>query len=342
MLVLNYLAVRFVRLESNESWKPPDGITFCFLIEGQGEYSSSKLTRRCGAGDVLVVRRTAEAPCLLAGSSGLDFQWFSLHIEQLFPLFDASELSLLEQVVEKLGGLKHFPASSSQAIECQRLVANLPDEYCLEQRARVLTVAARILSNEFKTARINDPGVLRAEEHMWHVFQTLSEDELLNLSVPKLASKFACSRRHLNRLFHRYFGSSIVDFRMELRLKKVASLLRNPNLKIGHVAEQCGFNHLGHFNARFKHRFGLSPAKWRKQFPENSKSRQYGRTRPIAAPIGLRPGGLVPPPHAPLVDGFIPAVINGGVVSLPSPELLPGALSSGSNESSLLAQSAGA
>jgi hypothetical protein len=51
---------------------------------------------------------------------------------------------------------------------------------------------------------------------------------------------------------------------MELRLLKALSLLRDPGVKIIHVAEQCGFNHLGLFNACFKKRFGKTPGQWRK------------------------------------------------------------------------------
>jgi len=87
---------------------------------------------------------------------------------------------------------------------------------------------------------------------------------LLNLSVTELAAKFACSRRHLNRLFHQYFGFSVAALRMEMRLLKAVSLLRDPNIKIINVASQCGFNHLGLFNTCFKRRFGNSPGEWRK------------------------------------------------------------------------------
>jgi hypothetical protein len=55
---------------------------------------------------------------------------------------------------------------------------------------------------------------------------------------------------------------------MEMRLLKALSLLRDPDVKIIHVAEQCGFNHLGLFNACFKKRFGNTPGQWRKGTPD--------------------------------------------------------------------------
>ena len=51
---------------------------------------------------------------------------------------------------------------------------------------------------------------------------------------------------------------------MEIRLLKALTLLRDVDVKIIHVAEQCGFNHLGLFNACFKKRFGNTPGQWRK------------------------------------------------------------------------------
>jgi AraC-like DNA-binding protein len=99
---------------------------------------------------------------------------------------------------------------------------------------------------------------------MIQVFEKLSSEEILTLSVGELARKFSCSRRHLNRLFHQHFGFSVASLRMEMRLLKAVSLLRDPDMKIINVAEGCGFNHLGLFNTCFKRRFGRSPGEWRK------------------------------------------------------------------------------
>jgi len=97
------------------------------------------------------------------------------------------------------------------------------------------------------------------------VLERLSASELLNLSVEELAHKLGFCRRHLNRLFHQYFGLSVSRLRMEMRLLKAVTLLRDPGAKVINVAEECGFNHLGLFNASFKRRFGTSPGLWRNQ-----------------------------------------------------------------------------
>ena len=104
----------------------------------------------------------------------------------------------------------------------------------------------------------------RSDERVAQIFETLSADELVNLSVSELAEKFGCGRRHLNRLFHQNFGLSVAALKMEMRLVRAAACLRNEYAKVISVAEQCGFHHLGLFNTCFKRRFGTSPGQWRK------------------------------------------------------------------------------
>jgi AraC-like DNA-binding protein len=127
---------------------------------------------------------------------------------------------------------------------------------------------------------------------MVQVFEKLSTSELLTLSVGELADKFGCSRRHLNRLFHQHFGVSVAALRMEMRLTKAVSLLRDPDAKVINVAEECGFNHLGLFNTCFKRRFGASPGQWRKMAAAGAK--QPAGLLESAPECPLRTNGLCP------------------------------------------------
>jgi AraC-like DNA-binding protein len=134
----------------------------------------------------------------------------------------------------------------------------------LTRRTELLRVTAAILSEEFKQAQPRQPGYVCLEEHLMTVLEDLRAEDILNLSVNELAEKFSLSRRHLNRLFHEHFGVSAGTLRMEMRLLRAMSLLRDPAAKIIDVAEQSGFHHLGLFNTCFKRRFGLNPSQCRK------------------------------------------------------------------------------
>src|SRR5208282_4146429 len=117
-------------------------------------------------------------------------------------------------------------------------------------------VIAAILSEELKSVESHPSGFDRVEERMLRVFEQLSPSDLMCLSVKQMAAKLGCSRRHLGRLFHKHFGTSVNGLRTELRLLKAVYLLRNPAAKIINVAHESGFNHLGLFHATFKRRFG--------------------------------------------------------------------------------------
>ena len=115
--------------------------------------------------------------------------------------------------------------------------------------------------------------------------------EIIALSVAELAERFCCGERQLNRIFHKHFGLSVAALRMELRLLKAASLLRDLDLKIINVAEQCGFSHLGFFNTCFKRRFGNGPGQWRKIVNAGA---QAARPTDINTSCRLRQVGLCP------------------------------------------------
>ena len=79
--------------------------------------------------------------------------------------------------------------------------------------------------------------------------------------------------------------------RMEMRLLKAVSLLRDPSAKVINVAEACGFNHLGLFNTCFKKRFGTSPGQWRKR---TAKEDQPPTNEPSEEDCPLRLKGFCP------------------------------------------------
>jgi AraC-like DNA-binding protein len=194
----------------------------------------------------------------------LVFWFFAVNLEYLFPLFACDEISLLKGIEDAFKSPKVYPASSALALECHHLLAEVPPRFDLDHRGQLLRVVARILTPEFNSIRHGGDGSGRAHDHIGQVFEQLSTSEILSLRIGDLAKRCGCSRRHLNRLFHQHLGFSVSAFRMETRLLKALSLLRDRDVKVMNVAEQCGFNHLGQFNTCFRRRFGVSPGEWRK------------------------------------------------------------------------------
>lgn len=279
MLGDDHLKLRLVRLQPSEMWvndsRTEDEFTFVFLKGGVGRYVFPNATHRLVPGNVLIFNKHSVGRLQSDDKSESVFATFSVLFEHLFPLFSSNEIALLHNVMNNFKAGRIFSAGSTVAMECQPLLEMAYTQARLQQRSQLLRIVSAILADEFKNVHTQRSGLRWSEDHMIQVFEKLSSSELLKLSVDELAARFSCSRRHLNRLFHQHFGLSITALRMEIRLLKAVSLLRNPREKVINVAEQCGFNHLGLFNTCFKKRYGASPGQWRKLSlnPENAPAR---------------------------------------------------------------------
>ena len=344
MFAEDYLTLKLVRLKPPEGWVgKPEGLSFLFVKGGVGEFVADDLAQRLTSGDTAVICGSRGGKLYVSNGGDFTFWSFSLRIEHLFPLFAGEELSLLQNITDGFKALKVYPASTTLAKECHRLVGDISPQFNLDHRSQLLRVAAAILSEEFRTAQGHRAGFVRVEDHMIRVFEKLSAEELLSLSVGDLADRFGCSRRHLNRLFHQYFGFSVATLRMEMRLLKAVSLLRNPDAKVIAVAEQCRFNHLGLFNTCFKRRFGVSPGQWRKKSLEK-KNDALGESEgcPLHS-MGLCPLSGVAQKVSPVAPDVLPSKKPGPTRLLnimpaareslaPEPEAIPQSIASGSNK----------
>jgi AraC-like DNA-binding protein len=264
MLTHDHLTFSLVALKPQTEWAHrQEGLVFVFPRAGAGRYAVGRVVQPLGPGTVVVSNSSRTGKVTSATGQTLTFGCFFLRPEHLFPLFAAEEVSLLEKVTDDLQGPKLYPASSPVAQLCHQLLPAQPEAQSLQYRCQLLRVAAVVLAEEFRAVRDQNPGYRNTEERLRQALENLSTDELLGCSVEELAARLACNRRQLNRLFQNCFGLSVSAVKMEMRMMRAVSLLRNPDAKVLLIAEQCGFNHLGLFHICFRKRFGLSPSQWR-------------------------------------------------------------------------------
>lgn len=273
MLIDDHLILRWVRLKSSEAWtNGGQGFYFLFPAGGTGIYSARAMAQPLQPGDVLVLNDDASGQLRVSSSDQMEFWWFFASTEQLLPLFTAYEICRLREILSSLGRAKLYPAGTTTASECHRLLTEMPYQGSLTHRTRLLAIIAVILAHEFTQTQMQASAGNGQDDRLQTAFEQLSTSELLGLSVNELATRFSCGRRHLNRLFHQRFGISVAALRMELRMLKSVSLLRDPGSKVFNVARQCGFSSVSHFSKCFVRRFGRSPGQWREELPTLSST----------------------------------------------------------------------
>jgi AraC-like DNA-binding protein len=295
MLTPSYLTLQTSRLKPAEKWACEGEDLYLVFPESGGQLSSFAANLRVNSGDMIVMSGRSAAKLLMledGREKELVFKWFATSLDSLFPLFSPGEVCFLQNVTEQFRIPKVYPKANLLAANCRQMMREIGEKLDLVHRSQLLRVVALLLSSELKFSQQKQTGMGdNADDHMLRVFEQLSSHELLNLSVEELADRFGCSRRHLSRLFHQRFGLSVATLRMEMRLLKASSLLRDPGVKIINVAEQCGFNHLGLFNTCFKRRFGLTPGVWRNTLHERSHASE-SNDEPETCPLQVN--GICP------------------------------------------------
>jgi hypothetical protein len=110
----NQLALQLMRLKSADQWINQRGaIAFVFSKAGTGVYASKTATHRIGPGDILILSGATDGRVSADGKGDFLFRTFSLPIEQLFPLFESNEISLLKNVIDNLKSALIYAATAA-------------------------------------------------------------------------------------------------------------------------------------------------------------------------------------------------------------------------------------
>lgn len=79
-------------------------------------------------------------------------------------------------------------------------------------------------------------------------------------TLEKLADRLHLSSRHLTRLFKQATGITIATYATLVKIEHAQTLLKNPNLTIEAVAQQCGFKDARQLRRLWQKHFGYSPS----------------------------------------------------------------------------------
>lgn len=98
---------------------------------------------------------------------------------------------------------------------------------------------------------------------------TYIEDHIaVELSREEIAAHVYLNPAYLSRLFKKETGQSLTEFILELRMRKVKSLLESTNDKISDIAKSVGFCNFSHFTKTFKKMTGMTPNEYRRHYQQ--------------------------------------------------------------------------
>ena len=91
----------------------------------------------------------------------------------------------------------------------------------------------------------------------------LHRDPGLDWNQTGMAERMNISVSYLQKLYKKQFGIRFIDDLVQARMEKAVTLLTTTDLRIGEIAEQCGYRHATHFMRQFKAQMGVTPSEYR-------------------------------------------------------------------------------
>ena len=74
------------------------------------------------------------------------------------------------------------------------------------------------------------------------------------------------------KLFKELTGMSFTSYLVHYRLELAAKQLLETDQKVIEIAANCGFHNFSYFTRAFVQKYHITPGKYRKRMPENTKS----------------------------------------------------------------------
>jgi AraC-like DNA-binding protein len=234
----------------------------CF---GTGYLLTGDKATELNAGDV-VVAPPGPAFAIRASQLGsLALCHFALQLEQLRGLLTLPELRVIELGTGRNGlGLRLVPSDDPLAREFACVCQHRTSESGMVVRGEMVLLALRSLSATAATGVEAPAECATAKGRLIKLASRMPESELLRHSPAELARLCGCTERHLRRIFRQFFGTSLQGRQMDYRILMARRLLAETDAKVIDVAQECGFRHLGLFNATFKRLVGRTPSDCRK------------------------------------------------------------------------------
>lgn len=251
------------QLKERYSWH--EQTELLYFINGSARVYCDKLELEAKKGDVVFIN-----PCQVhrveAGSGTL---YHCIMIDKA--LYGSCELLSIGRYFEPYneGHLyfeNHIRGDEKLNLMLDELCDELRDKavgYELVVKAMVLKVFSllfrKYLNGDGSIFSEEGEGYSRIKPAMELMKSRVSE----HIGLKELASSCNVSQAHFCRIFKELCGRSPMQYFLELRLVRVAKLLKTTEKSVSEIAWESGFDDVSYLCRRFKERYGVTPGKLR-------------------------------------------------------------------------------
>ena len=111
----------------------------------------------------------------------------------------------------------------------------------------------------------------RQETISQKVHRYIKEHYAENIDRNSIAEEFYVNPEYLGKIYKRETGKNLKDAVSEYRIQKAKELLSHPNIRIGEIAMEVGFDSFAYFSTLFKKYTGTTPNEYRKNLNVETK-----------------------------------------------------------------------
>lgn len=157
---------------------------------------------------------------------------------------------------------------SPMSLELNDLISDMLQEYTEKTEGWKLMIKAKLLSLLTIIYRhYRNSGMGKQRENLLRlseVFNYIEENFEDELTLTKAAEKAHMTPQYFSFFFKKTAGTGFSDYVNRYRIDRAVYLLKETDLKVTDIAQQCGFHNIGNFNEVFRRHTGDTPSAIRK------------------------------------------------------------------------------
>ena len=177
-------------------------------------------------------------------------------------IFNEKTKNLLEQLSRKR--IIYVPDAYLPQLE--EILFKLEAEYIQEEHEKSILLDIYILELLALLCRYQcerKAHIHESDKIVYQISEYISANYAQDITLESLCKVFAISEAYLSRKFKAVSGIGINQYITYVRISNAEQFLRDSDLSVTEIAEQCGFNGSNYFSAVFKKIKGVPPLKYR-------------------------------------------------------------------------------